>query len=40
LTDKRELTVQMPAGEVDISISADGKATMTGPVAYCFTGHL
>jgi diaminopimelate epimerase len=40
LTDKRELTVLMPAGEVDISIAADGKATMTGPVAYCFTGYL
>lgn len=40
LTEQRNITVQMPAGEVDIAISADGKATMTGPVAYCFTGYL
>jgi diaminopimelate epimerase len=40
LTDKRNLTVKMPAGDVDIAISPDGKATMTGPVAYCFTGSL
>jgi hypothetical protein len=30
----------MPAGDVDITISPDGKATMTGPVAYSFTGYL
>lgn len=40
LTDQRRVTVQMPAGEVVIDISADGRATMTGPVAYCFTGYL
>jgi diaminopimelate epimerase len=40
LTDKRKVTVQMPAGDVDITISPDGKATMTGPVAYSFTGYL
>jgi diaminopimelate epimerase len=40
LTDERHLTVQMPAGDVDVAISADGSATMTGPVAYCFSGYL
>jgi diaminopimelate epimerase len=40
LTDSRNITVQMPAGSVDIAISADGEATMTGPVAYSFSGYL
>jgi diaminopimelate epimerase len=39
LTDKRELTVSMPAGDVRIGIDRDGVATMTGPVAYCFSGY-
>jgi len=30
----------MPAGDVQIEIDADGVATMTGPVAFCFTGNL
>jgi diaminopimelate epimerase len=40
LTDQRRMTVAMPAGEVVIEISAEGVATMTGPVAYCFSGIL
>jgi diaminopimelate epimerase len=40
LTDARELTVSMRAGDVRIAISDDGVATMTGPVAYCFSGYL
>jgi diaminopimelate epimerase len=40
LTDERELTVSMPAGDVRIEISNDGVATMTGPVAYCFSGFI
>ncbi len=40
LTDRRRMTIEMPAGEVEIQISADGKATMTGPVEYCFSGYL
>jgi len=40
LTDKRTLTVSMPAGDVSIEISGDGVATMTGPVAFCFSGYL
>lgn len=40
LTDKRTLTVDMPAGSVTIDITADGAAVMTGPVAYCFSGYL
>lgn len=40
LTEKRQMTVSMPAGDVVVSISDDGVATMTGPVAYCFSGYL
>jgi diaminopimelate epimerase len=40
LTDERELTVSMAAGDVRIAISDDGVATMTGPVAYCFAGYI
>ena len=40
LTDAREMTVSMRAGEVGIAIDDAGVATMTGPVAYCFAGYL
>ena len=40
LTDERTMSVEMPAGEVEITISADGIATMTGPVEFCFSGFL
>jgi len=40
LTDERTVTVEMAAGEVEISISADGEATMTGPVEFSFSGRL
>jgi diaminopimelate epimerase len=34
------MTIEMPAGEVEIVISDGGMATMTGPVEYCFSGYL
>ncbi len=40
LTDVRTMTVEMPAGSVSVEILADGSATMTGPVAFCFSGCL
>jgi diaminopimelate epimerase len=40
LTDKREIRVSMPAGDVTIAIGEDGVATMTGPVAYSYSGYL
>lgn len=40
LTDRREVTVSMPAGDVTIAMDNDGVATMTGPVAYCCSGYL
>lgn len=40
LTDSRSVTVEMPAGEVQIEIDDDGAAYLTGPVAYCFLGEL
>ena len=40
LTEEKELTVSMPAGDVRISISDEGVVTMTGPVAYCYSGYL
>jgi len=39
LTDSREATVSMPAGDVTIAIDDEGRATMTGPVEYCFAGY-
>lgn len=39
LTDRRRVTVSMPAGDVTIEIDERGVATMTGPVAYCFSGY-
>lgn len=40
LTDERHLKVSMAAGDVTIDIDDDGVATMTGPVAYSFSGYL
>jgi diaminopimelate epimerase len=40
LTDRRKMTIEMPAGAVDIEITDDAMAIMTGPVAYCFSGYL
>jgi diaminopimelate epimerase len=40
LTDKRKMTVQMPAGPVGIEITDDDNAIMTGPVEFCFSGRL
>ncbi|MGI9261436.1 MAG: diaminopimelate epimerase, partial [Woeseiaceae bacterium] len=40
LTDQKTIRVSMPAGDVSIDISDDGVATMTGPVAFCFSGYL
>lgn len=39
LTDCRRMTVEMLAGSVEVEIGDDGHASMTGPVAYCFTGQ-
>ncbi len=40
LTDRRKMTVDMPAGAVEIEITVDGTAIMTGPVAFSFSGFL
>ena len=40
LTESHGMQVSMPAGDVEIEISATGVATMTGPVAWCFAGIL
>jgi len=40
LMQTRDITVSMRAGDVRISISEDGVATMTGPVAFCCSGYL
>ena len=40
LTSEDRMTVEMPAGPVDIALASDGSAVMTGPVAYCFYGTL
>lgn len=40
LTDARRMTVELPGGELETEILADGSAVMTGPVAFCFSGFL
>jgi diaminopimelate epimerase len=40
LTDQREITVSMSAGDVRIAVSNDGVITMTGPLDYCCAGYL
>lgn len=40
LTSERKITVEMPAGTVEVELSQDGVATMTGPVDFCFSGIL
>ncbi len=40
LTDCRRLTVELPGGELEIDLAADGSAVMTGPVALSFSGRL
>jgi diaminopimelate epimerase len=32
------ITVDLPAGPINVQLNRDGTATMTGPVAYCFRG--
>ena len=39
LTESRSMTVSLRAGDVRIDIDDAGTATMTGPVAYCFSGY-
>lgn len=40
LTTSDTITVTMPAGHVDIEITDDEHAVMSGPVGFCFTGYL
>jgi len=40
LTDRRHIAVDLPAGRVIVDIDEAGAATMTGPVAFCFSGRL
>jgi diaminopimelate epimerase len=40
LQRKALCTVQMPGGSIEIEISEDQRAIMTGPFAYCFEGTL
>ena len=39
LTDSKKMTIDLPAGTVEIEITDDGSAIMTGPIAYCFSGY-
>ncbi|MGI9202503.1 MAG: diaminopimelate epimerase [Woeseiaceae bacterium] len=39
LTSAKQMVVTMPAGDTLIEISDKAVATMTGPVAYCFSGY-
>ncbi len=40
LTDKKRMTVIMPAGSVIIELKNENIAVMTGPIEVCYTGYL
>ena len=40
LTASKRITVTLPAGDVEITITGDDHAIMAGPVAFCFSGYL
>ncbi|MDA3790791.1 MAG: diaminopimelate epimerase [Desulfobacula sp.] len=40
LTDKKRMTVIMPAGSVEIELKDQNLAVMTGPVEICYVGYL
>jgi len=40
LASGSKLTVSMPAGDVEVTLSDDGRAAMEGPVDYCYSGFL
>ena len=40
LTDASRMTVRLPGGEVEVEITPDDTAYLTGPVDYCFRGIL
>ena len=40
LTDKKRMTVIMPAGSVEIELKDDDSVIMTGPVEVCYCGYL
>lgn len=40
LTERDRVTVEMPAGSVEIDINSDNCAVLTGPVEFCFSGTL
>jgi diaminopimelate epimerase len=40
LTEARRMIIELPGGELEIEILADGSAVMTGPVAFSFSGFL
>jgi diaminopimelate epimerase len=40
LTARKEITVEMVAGSVEIELLDNGGAIMSGPVGFCFSGHL
>ena len=40
LIKERRITVNMPAGKVEIELQEDFSVIMTGPAEYCFSGYL
>jgi diaminopimelate epimerase len=40
LTQSAQMTVAMPAGDVEVEIRPDDVALMTGPATYCFRGEI
>ncbi len=40
LTNANKMTVELPAGPIEVEIESDNSVVMTGPVAFCFGGYL
>jgi len=39
LTNAIKMTVELPAGLIEVELQPDNTIVMTGPVAFCFSGH-
>lgn len=39
LTNASKMTVDLPAGQIEVELQPDSTVVMTGPVAFCFSGY-
>lgn len=40
LTDAKKMTIELPAGPLEVELQADNSVVLTGPVDFCFGGYL